>query len=113
MPDMILVEIAAALAGKAAESLYDLVKDKFGGRKQAVETLHAAIGEAPDSPQVIALARELEIAEEYDSTFREQLRAAWAAASSQAQDGDVTNSITGHVLGNTVQARDVRGNITF
>jgi hypothetical protein len=113
MPEIVLIEIAAALAAKVAESLYDLVKGKFKGRKQAMETLDAAIGAAPDSPQVIALARELEMAEAYDPAFGERLRAEWVSVRSQASGGGVTNSVTGQVLGNVVQARDIHGSITF
>ena len=51
MPEPILVSIAAALATKSATSLYDLVKRKFTGRKEAVAALEAADGTAPDSPE--------------------------------------------------------------
>ena len=60
MPDAVLVEIAAALAAKAAESLYDFVKDRFKGRKKALAVLEAADGAAPESSQVLALADELQ-----------------------------------------------------
>ncbi len=111
MPEIILIEIAAALAGKAAESLYELVRGKFKDRKQALAALEAAQGAAPDSPQVLALAEELTAAEDYDHVFRDRLRAEWAA--SQASGGSASNTITGQVAGNVVQARDIQGNITF
>lgn len=116
MPDeVILIEIAAALAAKATESLYELVRNKFRSRKQALEALQAADGAAKDSPQVTALAEELATAEAYDPTFSEQLRAQWAAfqSSGAVSDGGVANSINGPVTGNVVQARDIQGNITF
>jgi hypothetical protein len=105
MPDTVLVEIAAALAAKASDSLYDLVRNAFKGRKKAVQALDAADGAAPDSPQVVALARELELAETRDQRFAERLRAEWS--------GGVVNRITGTVTGNVVQARDIHGDITF
>lgn len=109
----ILIEIAAALAAKTAESLYDLVRNKFKGRSQALDTLDAANGAAPDSPQVIKLAEELAMAEAYDQQFREQLRMEWAAIKGQAPGSGVANSIGGTVTGNVVQACDIQGNITF
>ena len=113
MPDVILAEIAAALAAKASGSLYDLVKNKFKGRKPALDALAAASSAAADSPQVVALAKELEMAEAYDGEFSSQLRAAWTAISGHASRGGVTNNLTGSVKGNVVQARDIHGNITF
>jgi hypothetical protein len=109
MSDTILVEIAAALAAKASESLYDLVRGKFTSRKKALEVLEAADGAAPGSPQVAALAEELATAEADDDQFARQLRAQWAAAAS----GGVVNQISGTVTGHVIQARDIHGNITF
>jgi hypothetical protein len=109
MPDTILVEIASALAAKVSDSLYNLVLAKFRGRKKALEVLEAADGAAPDSPQVAALAEELETAEAYDEQFARQLRAEWTAAS----HGGVVNQISGTVTGNVIQARDIHGDITF
>jgi hypothetical protein len=113
MPDVILIEIAAALAAKTAESLYEFVRNKFRARKKALDVLDAASGAAPDSPQVIALAEELATAEDYDQQFGEQLRAQWAAIQGQAYDGGVVNTISGTVRGDAVQARDIHGGITF
>lgn len=107
MPDVILVEIAAALASKATESLYNLVRDKFKGQKKALEVLAAADGAAPDSPQVVALAEELATAEANDEQFAARLRAEWG------QTAGVVNKISGTVTGNVVQARDIHGDITF
>lgn len=110
-----MIEIAAALAAKTAESLYDLVKNKFKGRKQALDTLNAANGAPKDSPQVIALAEELAMAEAYDPQFSEQLRRGWATiqAHNVASGEGAANSIGGTVKGNVVQARDIHGNISF
>jgi hypothetical protein len=115
MPEVILVEIAAALAAKTAESLYDLVREKFAGRKKALDTLAAADGAEPGSPQVVALAAELETAEAYDERFAGRLRAEWAAVQNQAapSGGGVANQISGTVTGNVVQARDIHGDVRF
>lgn len=113
MPELILIEIAAALAGKAAESLYELVRNKLKDRKPALTALDAAQGAAPDSPQVLALAEELAVAEDYDHEFRDRLRAEWTAIQASASGGSASNTITGQVTGNVVQARDIHGDITF
>ena len=113
MPELMLIEIAAALAAKATELLYELVRNKFKGRKQALEALDAANGAAPDSPQVIKLAEELAMAEAYDEQFKEQLRREWTTIKAEASDSGVANSISGTVTGNVLQTRDIHGNITF
>lgn len=113
MAELILIEIAAALAAKSAESLYELVRNKFKGREQALDTLDAANGAAPDSPRVIELAEELAMAEAYDEQFKEQLRRQWSAIKGTASDSGVVNSVGGTVTGNVVQARDIQGNISF
>jgi hypothetical protein len=113
MPELVLIEIAAALAAKTAESVYELVHNKFKARKQALAALEAANGAAKNSPQVIALAEELATAEAYDPRFSEQLRARWAAVQGQASDGGVANIISGAVTGNVIQARDITGDISF
>lgn len=115
MPEQILMEIAAALAAKTAESLYDLVKNKFKGRSQALSALEAANGATDESPQVAELAEQLAIAETEDPRFGEELRAQWAAARERnsASGSGVANNISGSVRGNVVQARDIKGDITF
>lgn len=111
MPEPILVSIAAAIAGKSATSLYDLVKRKFAGRKQATAALEAAQGAAPDSPEVTTLATHLTAVEADDPTFRAELRQTWQQIN--VEEGGVVNQITGDVSGKVVQARDIKGNITF
>lgn len=111
MPEPILVSIAAALATKSATSLYDLVKRRFAGRKEAEAVLDAADDAPPDSPEVAALATHLATVEASDPAFREKLRHTWEQVS--ASQGGVVNRITGEVSGKVVQARDIEGDLSF
>ena len=114
MPEPVLVAIAAALAGKVATSLYELVKQKFSGNPEAELALESAEGTAPDSPEVVVLAEELAGAERADPAFGTDLRAEWARSVEQHADhGGVTNSVTGNVTGKVVQARDIQGGVSF
>jgi hypothetical protein len=111
MPEPILVSIAAALAAKSATSLYELVKRKFTGRKEATAALEAAENAAPDSPPVATLAAHLAAAESEDPAFSVELRHTWQQVS--ADHGGVVNHITGNVSGKVVQARDIEGGVSF
>lgn len=115
MPDPILVSIAAALAGKGATGLYDLVKKKFAGSPQATRALDDVEGSPPDSPEVHALGEELTRAESSDPQFAADLRAMWGHVLTQqrADNGGVVNGITGTVSGNVLQARDIEGGVSF
>lgn len=115
MPDPILVSIAAALAGKGATGLYDLVKKKFAGSSQAAGVLDDAEGSPPDSPEVHALSEELARAESSDPQFAVDLRVIWrqALTRQRADNGGVVNGITGTVSGNVLQARDIEGGVSF
>ncbi|MGH3853224.1 MAG: hypothetical protein ACRDR6_06935 [Pseudonocardiaceae bacterium] len=115
MPDPILVSIAAALAGKSATGLYDLVKKKFTGAPSATKALDDAEGSPPDSPEVHALSDELARAESLDLRFAADLRAMWGQvlAQQRADNGGVVNEITGTVSGNVLQARDIAGGVSF
>lgn len=115
MSDPILVSIAAALAGKSATGLYDLVKKKFAGSPQATKALDDAEGSLTDSPEVRALSAELARAESSDSRFAADLRAIWGHVSTRqrADNGGVVNGITGTVSGNVLQARDIEGGVSF
>lgn len=114
MPEPILVSIAAALAGKAATSLYDLVKRKLAGRADAAEALAAAEGAEPGSDEVAALAQELADAERDDPEFAAELRAEWAGCVGQsAERGAIANQVGGSVSGRVVQARDIEGGVSF
>lgn len=111
MPEPILVSIAAALAAKTATSMYELVKRKFAGRKDAEAALAAADGVTPDSAEVATLATHLAAAESEDPAFGAELRNTWQQAS--ASQGGVVNQITGNVSGKIVQARDIEGGVSF
>jgi hypothetical protein len=111
LPEPILLSIAAALAAKSAASLYDLVRRRFAGRKEAEAALEAADGTPPDSPQVAALADHLAAAETEDPAFSDELRRTWQQVNVSG-DG-VVNQITGTVSGKVVQARDIEGDISF
>jgi hypothetical protein len=112
MPEPVLVAIAAALAGKAATSLYDLVKRKFAGRSEAEQALADADGAPADSPHITALAEELAKAGEEDPDFADALRSTWHAVSQRADRGGVANQISG-VADKAVQARDIQGGVQF
>ena len=115
MSDPVLVSIAAALAGKAAISVYELVKRKFSGAREATEALEAADGAAPDSAEVRALSEALAAAAKSDPEFDSELRARWQSESvvQHADRGGVTNQIAGAVRGKVVQARDIQGGVSF
>ncbi|MGH3426114.1 MAG: hypothetical protein ACRDQZ_00815, partial [Mycobacteriales bacterium] len=111
MPEPVLVSIAAALAGKGASALYDVVKKKFAGSPEATAALAYAQDNGPDSPQIHALAAELARAESSDHEFAADLRAVWGQVSvhQRADNGGVTNQISGTVNGKVLQARDIEG----
>jgi len=112
MPEPILVAISAALAGKAITSFYDFVRTRISGRRQAVAALEAAEGKPQESPEVQALAAELETITAEDPRFAAELRERWNSVQ-HAETGGVINEISGNVSGKVVQARDITGNITF
>jgi hypothetical protein len=114
MPEPILIAIATTLAAKGAQSLYDLVKKKFADRREAKAALEAAEGATPGSPEVQALATQLQQAEAEDPQFATELRQQWNSFSvQQADHGAVNNQISGNVSGKVVQARDIQGGISF
>lgn len=108
MPEPILISIATALATKAATGLYDLVKKKFAKDPEALAELEAA---SPEHPETIeAVAERLDSVRQADPDFAAALTAEWTQ---HADNGGVTNQISGTVSGNVLQARDIHGNITF
>lgn len=122
MADEIMVAVAAALAGKAAEAavqgarggwgaLVRLVRQRFSGDLAAAAALQAAGGRPSDQAAVRELARMLERAAAADAGFAARLRSLWPEASaelaSQAGAGDVVNTVTGTVGGHLIQAGDL------
>lgn len=126
MTDPIVTAVASALAGKAAEavasggrtalaSLYQLVRDKFSTRRRAARTLERAVA-APEDDNVRALAEELQHLVTGDSAFATRLGELWEQAKDEqqhAETGGVINEIGGTVAGNSVQARDIQGDVRF
>ena len=113
MPEPMLIAVATTLATKAAGALFDLVKAKLSKRGSAdVAALEAAAGAAPESAEVGRLAQVLEVAQQEDGEFAEQLRAEWQKFT-QASTGSVTQTISGTVNGHVVQAQNIQGGITF
>ncbi|WP_158884656.1 hypothetical protein [Amycolatopsis anabasis] len=115
MPEPILISIAAALGGKAAAGLYELIKKKFAKQPDAIAALEAAKDAPRDSEPVRALAERLETAGRADPEFAKALRteAERAEVHQHAETGGVTNHISGNVTGPVVQARDIHGGIKF
>lgn len=115
MPDSMLIAIASTLATKAAGSLFDLVKTKLaqrGGKDVAV--LDAAVAAGPESAEATELAEVLDTAQQEDPEFAEQLREEYRVVISiQTGRGNITQTISGNVSGNVVQARDIQGGINF
>lgn len=115
MTEPILVDIATALATRAATTLYDLVKKKFSKDPEATKALEAAQA-TPEAPEPVnALADRLAAAEQSDPTFAHALRTTYThhAETGHTETGGVVNQITGPVTGKAIQARDIHGNITL
>jgi hypothetical protein len=115
MPEALLMEIAAALAGKAAGALSDFVRDTFKRRKRALALLEAADGATPESPRVLALARALQAAGNDDPSFAAQLRAQWIAiraGATAAHAEAAINSASGAVFG-SIHAHEIHITITL
>jgi hypothetical protein len=112
MPEPVLISIAAALAGRAAAGLYDVVRRKFARDEKSLAALESADGQAPGSAPVRVLAERLEAAEQEDPVFGRELRAEWDATVTQhAETGGVNNQVSGIINGRVVQARDIHGDI--
>ncbi|WP_331758618.1 hypothetical protein OG225_40915 (plasmid) [Nocardia sp. NBC_01377] len=111
MVEPALIAIASALAGRAAASLYELVRARFADDSEDTAALEAADGAEPGSAPVERLAEVLRRTEQSDPQFAAQLRGEWAKVG--GGDGDINNQISGTVSGNALQARDIQGGINF
>jgi hypothetical protein len=103
---------------KAGEQLWDslssVVRRLFGRQSTSVEAVKR-LGERPgDADSIRALAQALVDDSRRDPQAAAQLRH-WLVAAEQklSQDNRVINTISGEVRGNVLQARDIRGDITF
>jgi hypothetical protein len=114
----LLSKIFNGTADKAGEDLWQsltsFVRRLFGRNTTSVEAVKR-LGERPGDPDAIrALAQAL-----VDDTSRDPQAAAqlrhWVTAAQQsiAANESVTNTVSGEVRGNVLQARDIHGNITF
>jgi hypothetical protein len=96
------------------QSLTSVVRRLFGRNTTSVEAVKR-LGERPGDPDAIrALAQALVDDSSRNPQAAAQLRH-WVTAAEQtiAASGDVTNTVSGEVHGNVLQARDIHGNVTF
>jgi hypothetical protein len=120
MVDEIMLAIASALAGKAADAVADsaretwgrlvrLVRDRFRGDERGTTVLAAARGRPGDSDAVHELAGVLAQAAAADQKFGADLRALWLTVGPQlsAAGGSVINVVTGTAGGHVIQTRDL------
>ena len=114
----LLSKICNSTTEKAGEQLWDsltsVVRRLFGRQSTSVEAARR-LGERPgDADSIKALAQALVDDSRRDPQAAAQLRH-WLVAAEQtlAQDNRVINTISGDVHGNVLQARDIRGDITF
>lgn len=119
MTDPVTAAVAAAVAGKLAESLTDgakktvaaiahQIRQKFRHQPAALTILKAA---RDDSARLGDLEVLLAEAMARDPEFGRQIQALWQQTGIQPQRGDVMNVLNGNAK-NVVQARDV-GIINF
>jgi hypothetical protein len=118
--DEIMMSIASALAGKAAEAAFSaasgawrrllrLVGDRLGGDGGGAAALEAAREHPDDDAAVRELAEVLERVAGADGDFAMALRGLWQQARLElsASEGGVVNISTGTVRGHLIQTRDL------
>lgn len=121
MADPITLAIAAAIAGKGAESLgkqagpaltslVRRVKEKFAGKPAETAALEAARAHPEDERHTEALAAALDRAGADDPAFHAELRSLWQQTT--ASGDAVINNFYGNTE-KTVQLRDVHGDMHF
>jgi hypothetical protein len=116
MADALLLAVAAALAGKAAEAALDGGRSAWGALVRLVrDRLHgddaqATLATAGSQPNDQALAAALERAAAADAGFGVRLRELWPRAQAElsAREDGVVNVAGGTVGGHLVQVRDLR-----
>lgn len=114
-----MVEIASAVAGKAAESLTEQGKQAVGAIVRRIRekfrerpTELAVLDGAADSPRINELAVLLEEASAQDPEFGGYIRALWNHAGLAATDGGIVNQFRGEA-DKVIQLRDVHGDLTI
>jgi hypothetical protein len=118
--DPIMLSIASAVAGKAAETVTEggksalaalvrLIRGRLRGNSAATRALESAPGTSADQSAVHALTRALEQAATADPEFAAHIRELWPQVRTEisAQDGGTVNTSTGTVGGHLIQARDL------
>ena|SRR5688572_6668109 len=122
MPDPVLLAIAAAVAAKGTEAaveggrgmlktLVRLIRERVGRGTSGQVALDDAAAHPDDPRRHDALAAVLAEWVARDQEFGARLRECWAAV--QVESGGVINRFTGTAAGPVIQARDIRGDITF
>ena len=112
MTDPIWMSVAATLATKAAGTLFDLVKQRFGQHPERAKALAEVSGAAPDPAAVGTLAEALAATEREEPGFGEELRVALTKVDVHSKT-DMRNVVSGTVTGTVVQAGEVHGGIHF
>jgi hypothetical protein len=120
MADPLMLSVASAVAGKAAETateagktalaaLVRLVRGRLTGHETAAGALDSARA-APEDPSAIAtLAVALQQIAATDRDFAAQIRALWQEVHTElsVREDRVVNSNTGAVAGHLIQAQDL------
>ena len=120
MTDPIMLSVAGAVAGKAAEALTEggknalaalvrLIHSRLGHSDAAMRALEPVTSGAADPAIVHELAQALERTAAADPGFAAQVRALWPPAREEiaAHDSGTVNISTGSVAGHLIQARDL------
>lgn len=120
MTDPLMMSVASAMAGKAADAVADgvksawdalahMVRSRISDSSHAETALRAAQAQPEDSARVRELAAALEQLALSDPQFRAQLADLWPRASAElsARGHGVVNSSTGTVGGHLIQAGEL------
>jgi hypothetical protein len=118
--DPVMLSVATAVAGKAAEAAADggktalaalvrLIRGRLTGNKAADAAFNAALSRPDDPAALEEFARMLERVTAGDAGFAAQVRALWPQVQAElsAHDGGVVNTSTGTVSGHLIQTRDI------
>ncbi|MBQ0906766.1 hypothetical protein [Micromonospora sp. U21] len=101
-------------ARSAVSGLTEFLRHRFRHEQTAEQTVEVALRHPTvDTVQRLAALLEQETLRDplFDADFRARFAKVWAIVA--ADQGDVTNTVSGDVSGSVVQARDVHGGISF